>query len=64
VISDRTDGDGRADWRNVRAVSPPVQRWLGAVIPTIGWFRRMLPVDPKNRESPKEKIPPSRATNQ
>src|SRR5205823_10845866 len=35
-----------------------------AAIPTMGWFRRRLPVEPKKRASPKEKMPPSAATNQ
>ena len=35
-----------------------------AAIPTIGWFNRMLPVEPWNEASPKEKMPPSRATSQ
>ena len=29
----------------------------------MGWFRRMLPVEPRNAASPKAKIPPSDATN-
>ncbi len=33
-------------------------------MPTIGWFNRIPPVDPRNTASPKEKIPPSDATNQ
>ena len=28
-------------------------------MPSTGWFRRMLPVEPWNRASPKVKIPPS-----
>ena len=35
-----------------------------AAIPTIGRLSLMLPVEPKNRASPNEKIPPSDATNQ
>ena len=35
-----------------------------ASMPTIGWFRCTLPVEPWNAASPNEKIPPSRATNQ
>ena len=35
-----------------------------AVIPTIGWVRRMLPVDPKKWALPNANIPPSRATSQ
>ncbi len=30
----------------------------------MGWFRWMLPVEPKKPASPKEKIPPSEATSQ
>ena len=33
-------------------------------MPTIGWFSRMPPVDPKNAASPKANTPPSRATSQ
>ncbi len=33
-------------------------------MPTIGWFRVSLPVDPWNRAEPKAKIPPSEATSQ
>jgi len=33
-------------------------------IPVIGLARRMAPVDPKKRASPKAKIPPSDATSQ
>ena len=35
-----------------------------AAIPTIGLFSFMAPVDPKNRASPKAKMPPSEATIQ
>ena len=28
-------------------------------MPTTGWLRRIAPVDPKNRASPKLKMPPS-----
>ncbi len=33
-------------------------------IPTMGWLRRIAPVEPKNRASPKAKMPPSEATSQ
>ena len=33
-------------------------------MPTMGLFRRMLPVDPENTASPKANTPPSEATNQ
>jgi hypothetical protein len=33
-------------------------------MPTMGWLRRMLPVEPWKRASPKEKMPPSLATSQ
>jgi hypothetical protein len=33
-------------------------------IPTIGAFKRIAPVEPKNRASPKLNMPPSEATNQ
>ena len=36
----------------------------GGAMPTIGWLRRIAPVEPWNRASPKEKMPPSEATNQ
>jgi hypothetical protein len=35
-----------------------------AAIPTIGWFSLIAPVEPKNRASPKAKMPPSEATSQ
>ena len=35
-----------------------------AAMPTIGWLRRMPPVDPRKRASPKLKMPPSVATSQ
>jgi hypothetical protein len=40
---------------------PPCGR---AVMPTIGWFSRMAPVDPAKRASPNEKMPPSDPTSQ
>jgi hypothetical protein len=33
-------------------------------MPAMGRLRRMAPVEPKKRASPKEKIPPSVATSQ
>src|SRR5262249_38662491 len=33
-------------------------------MPTIGWFNRIAPVEPRNCASPKAKMPPSRATIQ
>jgi hypothetical protein len=33
-------------------------------MPVIGWFSLMLPVEPWNVASPKEKMPPSEATSQ
>jgi len=33
-------------------------------IPTMGWLRRIDPVDPRNAASPKAKMPPSEATSQ
>ena len=35
-----------------------------AAMPTTGWFSRIDPVEPKNRASPKLKMPPSPATIQ
>ena len=35
-----------------------------AIMPMIGLLSVMAPVDPKKLASPKEKIPPSEATNQ
>jgi hypothetical protein len=35
-----------------------------AAMPTIGLFSLMLPVEPQNWASPKEKTPPSEATSQ
>ena len=34
-----------------------------AAMPTMGWLRAMAPVEPWNPASPKEKMPPSDATN-
>ena len=31
---------------------------------TTGWLRRLPPIDPKKRELPKAKTPPSAATSQ
>jgi hypothetical protein len=39
-------------------------RQLGTTMPTMGRFRWIAPVEPWKTASPKEKMPPSEATNQ
>jgi len=55
-----TEGEDAAVGRH-QPVAPP--SWV-ADIPTMGALRWMLPVDPWNPASPKEKMPPSEATSQ